>query len=198
MICRIEYSNERLFIFYTLYNRALVRAGEKIMSERWKAHVTLVGSKLPQTVMSFDLNVDEGGLVSDQFNEANTALTSIVTALEAVTTANVIRASVTYDQTQSGTLGSGDVTDEAAVSVYLNGAGELTKLHTIRIPAPEPALFTAGDANKVDITNPNLITYVGALQAYSFVSDGEIIQTAVQNGIDGGYWRSVSRSTKAK
>lgn len=168
------------------------------MSERWKAHVTLIGSKLPQTVMSFDLNVDEGGLVSDQFAEANTALTNIVTALEAVTTANVIRASVTFDQTQSGSLGTGDVTDEAAVSVYLNGAGELKKLHTLRIPAPEPAIFTAGDPNKVDITNADLIAYVGALQAYALVSDDETIQTAVQNGIDGGYWRSVSRSTKTK
>lgn len=168
------------------------------MSERWKAHVTLIGAKLPQTVMSYDLNVDEGGLISDQFNEANTALTNIVTALEAVTTGNVIRASLSYDQTQSGVLGAGDVTDEAAVSVYLNGAGELAKLHTLRIPAPEAALFTAGDPNKVDITNADLIAYVGALQAYAFVSDGETIQTTVQNGIDGGYWRSVARSTKTK
>ena len=166
------------------------------MSKRWKAYISLVGAKLPTTQMSFDLNVDEGGTVTDQFAEANTALSNIVTALEGVTTANIIRASLSWDQVQSGVVGLGDVTDEAAVSVYLNGAGELKKLHTLRIPAPQSDLFTAGDPNKVDITSPDLIAYVGALQAYALVSDRETIQTAVQNGIDGGYWRSVSRSTK--
>jgi hypothetical protein len=90
---------------------------------------------------------------------------------------------------------SADCFEEAVVTVYLVDANE-EKLHTVRVPAPETALFLS-DGMTVDTGNALLIQYVQQLAQHSFVSDGDVIDDANNNGIYKGYKRSKARKFQA-
>lgn len=166
------------------------------MSQSWKGKITLVGSKLPTTTKTFDLQVDEAALIDAQFTQALAQLAAIEAALLAVTDAIVGRSWVTHTVTESGILGAGDTTDEARISCYINDALEVPKHAILAIPAPSAAIFTAGDANKVDEGDADVIAYVAAVANNAFVSDGEQINLAIDNGIKDGYWASRARSMR--
>lgn len=167
------------------------------MASDYECAITLVDSKALKTTLRFKgtfSGLDE----NDEFSLAKTALANIVTDLTAITDANVYKSSLTLI-TGGGTAlpADADITDEAAVVCFLTAAGVAPEYHTMRIPAPVAALFES-DLVTVDETNAGLIAYIAEFdqQDVGFqVSDGEYIETANENGISHGFWRSRAKSS---
>jgi len=142
------------------------------------------------------LKTSMGFLLADAvYADAMSAAQAIEAALELVTDANVYSSFLIEGITGATSLpGDADITDEALVVTYLSGAGDPAKFWNLRIPAPKSALFNA-DAVTIDITNQNLQDLVSTLSTEALVSDGESIDTEVNEGISHGFWRSVKKST---
>lgn len=165
------------------------------MASDWRYTVTLLGSNALKTTLVYNFHSEEA-LLADALAALVTASGLINTSLGLLSDANIYNESLTYLMGGSPALPSGaDITDEAVVVCFLTGAGVIPKYHPIRLPAPVSALFES-DLITVDETNANLITYVGLLETSWQVSDGESINTAVDNGIASGWWRSVRKSGK--
>lgn len=128
--------------------------------------------------------------------DAVAAMLVIRNALQAVTNAVVRQASITQLLESDGTRPSdpsSDTFEEAAIITLLNEEGEAEKMHVVRIPAPVIGLFL-DDHQTVNTSNAALQAYVSALADHVFVSDGEKINSALDNsGIKYGYKRSKSR-----
>ena len=157
------------------------------------ATITLQGhTAKDKTTLVFDI-----GSPADH-TAATSAINQIRGALVDITKAFVSKVSLTEVLEEDGQRPadtSADCFEEAAVSTYLNDALDAEKLHVIRIPAPIEALFLS-DASTVDTSNALLVQYVQQLSQHSFVSDGEVINTAIDDGIKYGYKRSRSRKFK--
>ena len=165
------------------------------MASDWKYKVTLVGSNSLRTTLIYNFHSDEA-LLADALAAIVTASGLVATELGQLSDANIYNEDITYLVGGSSTLpADADISDEAVVMCYLTGAGVIPKYHPIRIPAPVSGLFES-DLLTVDETNADLITYVGLLEASWQVSDGEAIDTEVDNGIASGWWRSVKKSGK--
>jgi hypothetical protein len=126
------------------------------------------------------------------------AATQLRGALVDVTKANVARETLTEILYEDGTRPadtSADTFEEAVVLTFLNQALEAEKLWPLRIPAPIEALFLT-DAQTVDTSNALLIQLVQQFAQHAFVSDGEQINDALQDGIQSGYKRSRPRKFK--
>lgn len=142
-----------------------------------------------KTTLSFDIGEPLDHVAA--LNAAN----QIRGALVALTKANVAKETLTDILSEDGTRPadtSADTFEEAVVLTFLNEALEAEKLWPARIPAPIEALFLS-DAQTVDTSNALLIQYIQQLAQHAFVSDGEQINDALQNGIDSGYKRSRPR-----
>lgn len=159
--------------------------------------VTLVDDNAEKSTLNFYLpNAGLGGHGLD-FQEAYDDAQLIKTALQAVTGANIYKETLGQWLSGDNTLPAGpmrDITEEVVVSTYLSGAGEIPKYHSVRIPAPEEALFSA--LNDVDVSNADLIAYIAQLAAHTEVSDEEVIDTTVTNGIADAWWRTRARVTR--
>lgn len=162
------------------------------MASDWKYAVTLLGSNALKTTLTYNFHSEEA-LLADALAAVVTALGLINTSLGLLSDANIYNETLTYLIGGSPALpADADITDEAVVITFLTGAGVIPKYHPIRIPSPVSALFES-DLITVDETLADLITYVGLLEASWQVSDGESINTAVDNGIASGWWRSVKK-----
>lgn len=165
------------------------------MASDWKYNVTLLGSNTLKTTMVYAFHSEEA-LLADALAAIITASGLIATSLGLISDANIYSETITLLQGGSPALPSdADVSDEAVVVTFLTGAGVLPKYHPIRIPAPVSTLFES-DLLTVDETDTDLIAYVAQLAASWQVSDEESINTAVDNGIASGWWRSVKKSGK--
>lgn len=168
------------------------------MASDWECAITLVDSKALKTTLRFK-GTFSGLDITDEFGLASTALSDLVTDLEAVTDANVYKQSLTLIAGGGTALpADADITDEAAIVCFLTAAGVAPEYHTLRIPAPIEALFES-DKVTVDESNAALQAYVAEFdkQDVGFqVSDGEYIETANENGISHGFWRSRAKSSR--
>jgi hypothetical protein len=165
------------------------------MASDWKYAVTLLGSNAMKTTLVYNFHSDEA-LLADALAALVTASGLVATSLGLISDANIYNESLTYLMGGSPALpGDADITDEAVVITFLTGAGVIPKYHPIRIPAPVSTLFES-DLITVDETDTDLIAYVALLEASWQVSDGESIDTEVENGIASGWWRSVKKSGK--
>ena len=165
------------------------------MASLWRYSITLVDSNALKTVMNYIIPASGADLTAE-FTEAEGAAQLVKTALDALTDANFFRETLTLFMAGDSALpGDADITDEAAIVTYLTGAGVIPKFHTLRVPAPIEALFIGG-LTDVDIANSDLITYVAELSADVEVSDGESINTAVNDGLVDGWWRSAKKSAR--
>ena len=165
------------------------------MTSIWRYSAVLVDTNALRTVMNFIMPQDEVSL-DLEFAAADAAMLQIKTTLGAITDANFYRETLSLLVGGSAALpADADITDEAAVLTYLTGAGEVPKFHLIRVPAPIDGLFL-GDGTTVDDTVQALIDYISDLESYVEVSDGEVIDTSVNNGISYGFWRSVKKSSR--
>lgn len=123
------------------------------------------------------------------FATAQTARTSIVTALDTLTQCIIVGTSlkeVQYEDTIVYPASLVELENKASITYQILGQN---KKGNLKIPAPIPALFngTAGSAaNQVDVTNAALTTYVGNFfsAGYFTISDGEkIAQDPNSNGV---------------
>lgn len=159
--------------------------------------VTLVDSNAEKTVLNFI--IPDPGLAGQglDFQAAYDSAQLVQTELLDVTGANIYKETLGRYLDGDSALPAGpmrDVTEEIAVSCYLTGVGELPKFATVRIPAPLDALFTA--LNDVDESNADLIAYIAQLEANVVVSDNEVIDTTVSDGIASAWWRTKARVTR--
>jgi hypothetical protein len=165
------------------------------MASDWKYTVTLLGSNALKTTLVYNFHSEEA-LLADALAALVTASGLVNTSLGLLSDANIYNESLTYLMGGSPALpADADITDEAVVITFLTGAGVIPKYHPIRIPAPVSDLFES-DLITVDETLADLITYIALLEASWQVSDGESIDTEVDNGIASGWWRSVKKSGK--
>lgn len=154
------------------------------------AAITLQGhTAKDRTTLVFNIGEPaDHAAAQSAINQIRGALVDITKAF----VAKIVLSEVLESDGQRPADTSADCFEEAAVSTYLNDALDAEKLHTIRVPAPIEALFLS-DASTVNTANALLIQYVQQVSQHSFVSDGEKINTAIDNGIKQGYKRSRSR-----
>lgn len=164
------------------------------MASTWRISFTLIDQRALKTTLNY-IYVASNVTLADEFSDANQAMADLKAALDAVTQGNFYSENLTYIKAGSPTLpGSADVTDLAMVVCYLSGAGEVPKYHTLRIPAPVPGLFEA-DGVTVDKTDADLVAYVAEVAGFT-VSDGEQIDTSIDDGIARGWWASAKKSAR--
>jgi hypothetical protein len=165
------------------------------MATSWVSKYVLVGTNGLKTSLQFRQERD-GGTPDVDFTAALIAHNLLATALGNVTDANIYSSQLTSLVAGSSTKpADADITDMAFVQVYLNDPADLPKYHTLRIPAPVISMFNA-DLITVDIADADLVAFVNALSDEFVVSDNEVINTTVQDGVAGGYWASVKKSSK--
>lgn len=129
-------------------------------------------------------------IVGADLATAATNAASLITLLDAVTEGLIIGYTVgqKFEEDTATTAAAGvQVENEAVVSVNLETEG---KKSTLRIPAPDPAIFlgtTGEDSNTVDSTNAALVAFVEAFtdktgytspgaDAIALLSDGEKVK----------------------
>lgn len=164
------------------------------MASSWRSSVTLVDTKGLKSTVNFMQELDEPTLAED-FAIAAAQHVALVTQLLLVTDANRYSESLAVGMGGSPALpADADVTDVGMVQTYLNATGELAKYHTVRIPAPVDGIFEV-DLVTIDKLDAALIAFIAEIGGYFVVSDGEIINLTIDDGIAGGSWASVKRST---
>lgn len=147
----------------------------------WQNHSTVMNYRIPAT------GVDQAA----EDANARTAMANLKAALLAVTDGNITKETLTAVEGGTSTLPATSehgVEEEIVISAYLSGAAEIPKYATLRIPAPEDDLFAT--LVDVDLAAADLVAYVAAIAANAEVSDGEVVNTTVTNGIADAYWRS--------
>ena len=165
------------------------------MATSWISRYILVGTNGLKTSLSFRQERD-GATPDVDFTAALIAHNLLATALGNVTDANIYSSQLTsLVDGSSSKPADADITDVAFVQVYLNDPADLPKYHTLRIPAPIAGMFNA-DLITVDIADTDLVAFVDVLHDDFVVSDGEVINTDEDNGVAGGYWASVKKSSK--
>lgn len=83
-----------------------------------------------------------------------------------------------------------DVSDVAHVNTFIEGPPS-EKLWALSVPSPIPTMFIGGSAGtEVDPDNVELVALVAELASEWEVSDGETIDTGINDGIKDGEWRS--------
>jgi len=160
----------------------------------WVGTVTLADEKGLKTVMRYFIPNEP----LTPYDSAKASLDAIVAELDPITDATIAQVTLTQLTEADDALGApnSDVSDEAAIVVYINETGTLPKYHTIRVPAPVDGIFEA-DLITVDRDDADLVAYVAALAEHTEVSDGEQINTALgEDGMKSGEWRSVKKNPK--
>lgn len=149
------------------------------VSQGFRGQVTLEDNGGNKTVRTFYLRADNA-------EDAATAMTTILAALDAVTDALIIDYSF-------GEVFGNDSGSYPASGVQIENLALITtqlatfnKTATYTIPAPVPAMFVAlsgPGANEVNPTYAPLVTYENLFTAagVAYISDGEDA-TAIQNG----------------
>lgn len=166
----------------------------------WRYTITLVDSKGFKSSLTYLMLTDE--VTSDVGYLAALAGGAAVSA-ELIDVTDALIASETLSEIVAGASslpgGAVDISDEAAVVCWLSEAAEVAKYHTMRIPAPVAALFEA-DGYTVDEANADLIAFIDAVgeDGPVLLSDGEAINTDLENGISHGFWRSVKKTSPRK
>lgn len=162
----------------------------------WVYNIRLQGSTANNKAsLSFVLEYDDAATPMD-LGGAQSAATQIREALVEVTDAVVSKESLSYLMGSSDSLPGGgvDCMDEAVIMVHLNDPGDLPKLHALRVPAPDSGLWLS-DGETLNITNPDVASYVEQISQHAFISDGEQINLASGTaGIDSGHKRSRAKS----
>lgn len=140
-----------------------------------KVAVTLRDIGGNEATQTFETGLDPSVALLTDIEAARDALVSAIAAISeaVVVSANII---VQYVDAVAG-FGAGEIEALAVVTANLETG---TKAHNFRIPAPAIGVFVGAvgdDRNTVDITDADLLTYVGLFQSAGdfLVSDGESV-----------------------
>lgn len=134
-----------------------------------------------------DLGDFSTGTPAGDFGAAEAAITQIAGAVASVTDATLSSVTLTGVVSEDGAVGAGDIFENAMLSVFLDAAGE--KVTQWYLPAPSIGAFLATEGKNRDVVDTNdtdVIQLVQQLSQHAYVSDGEQINTTVNNGIESG------------
>lgn len=170
------------------------------MPSIWEATVTLIDADgLTSSLRLKFGSITAGADFGDEAIEARTRLSDFVTALKAVTDANVYRTRL-YALDQGGVDAGlpatvAGVDNEAVVMVHTNDTNYPAELATIRIPNPADGVWLSGDKTLgLDPADADVQALVALYSADIEISDGEHVNTAEGTaGINSGFWRSVAK-----
>ena len=166
-------------------------------ADTFRYSITMIDERALRTTLNFMMETSEA-TSAENFTLAVTEGAAITAALLAISDALVYAENLTFLVSGASSLpADADITDEAVVVCFLSEAAEIPKYHVLRVPAPVDAMFEA-DGVTVDETLAALITYVAALDENTsvVVSDGEVINTDLENGISHGFWRSIKKTAR--
>jgi len=161
----------------------------------WFYRITLRGyAEKDKTSLTFQLDTSDAPLLGHV--EAKLAANSIRGSLVDITDAFVVSESVTevyFEDNQRPPEGV-KAFEEAALIVYLNDPATAEKLHTLRVPAPIPAMFEV-DGQTVDTSNALVKQFIQQVSQGAWVSDGEqiVVDAANNDGFKKGYKRSKAK-----
>lgn len=144
----------------------------------------LNGRTLTQAV---DLGNFTTGTPGGDFDAAFSAATQIVDAYRLVSDARIESSLRAVHDDGGVTVAGGDATENALMNVYLDNVG--SKIAQFYIKAPTAAIFSAASGpnyDVVDLTDADVIDFVLQLSQHAFISDGEQIDTTVNNGMNSG------------
>lgn len=134
-----------------------------------------------------DLGDFSEGTPAADYSAADSAINQIAGALAAVTDATISLVTLTGVVSESAAAGAGDVFENAMMNLFLDPAGE--KKTQWYAPAPSIGIFLATDGKNrdvVDTADADVIQLVQQLSQHAFVSDGEQVDTTINNGIESG------------
>lgn len=169
------------------------------MASIWEAALVLVDSN----ELTSRITLKMGSIALADFGaeatEARSRLTDYVTALKAVTDANILSSTLRalneggVDGTVPATVAGVD--NEAVILAHTNDAVYPDELSTIRIPNPVDGVFVNGNPQEgVDPADADLQALVAMYSSDFQFSDGEHVNTAEGTaGISSGFWRSVAK-----
>ena len=117
---------------------------------------------------------------------ANAEITDLAAKLDACVDAPVT-ATMQIGEIVAGGAGAGDVFEKAKLTLWLDAAGSKPWTHSLPSPSLDIFVGTSGpNRDVVNVSDADLVAYVAALASYVTVSDGETVNTTVQNGIGAG------------
>jgi len=162
------------------------------MAFRYVARVTVRDARGETANIVWDFGELTAFATADlRYLEATLRLNDLLAELANVCIGEVVYKSInTFENVLAGTAPAGSRSNECVVATcFLTEDG---KVANVRIPAPAAGLFLPG-TTEVDTSATSLINYIAALETRVFVSDGEVIDTTVGNGIKKAVWLSKAR-----
>lgn len=135
----------------------------------------------------FNLGDFVTGTPEGDYAAALNAANQITGALANVTQATISEVTLTSIVSTSAVAGAGDLFNQALVNVHLDAAGD--KIAQVYIPAALVDIFVGASGaalDVVDVADAALVQYIQQLSQHSEISDGEQIDTTLQNGINSG------------
>ena len=154
---------------------------------KFLATISLKGANGKVVKRYLDLGDFTSGSGGGDYALAETAVNQIAGALAAVTDATIASVTLTGTVSESTAAGAGDVFENAMLNLFLDAAGE--KKTQWYVPAPSIGVFLATEGKNrdvVDTADADIIQLVQQLSQHAFVSDGEQVDTTVNNGIENG------------
>jgi hypothetical protein len=149
----------------------------------WEVQITLAGSDAKETMRSYETSA---AVTTDA--EAQTAATTLIGLLNAITDTVVTRYNIVKKFKESGTVtypaGNVMVQDRALITVNLSD--EPGKSGTVNIPGPSVGLFlgaTGPARRKVDVADADLLAF---LQSFGVAGDFTISDGEYYSGIQDG------------
>lgn len=137
----------------------------------------------------YDLGDFNGLDAGQDFIAALSALAQIVNAEAVITESTIIETGLNHVATTATAANTGDVFNKGLLVVRIPSAENPQKTANLYIPAVAPDVMvglTDGDFDVMDTANADLIDYVNQMSQHAFVSDGEQIDTGVNNGMVSG------------
>lgn len=134
-----------------------------------------------------DLGDFSTGTPGGDYAAAEAAITQIAGAVAAVTDATLSSVTLTGIVSEDSAVGGGDVFENAMLNLFLDPAGE--KKTQWYVPAPSIGAFLATEGKNRDVVDTNdadVIQLVQQLSQHAYLSDGEQVDTTVNNGIENG------------
>lgn len=155
----------------------------------FNASLTLTGANGKQKRFKLVTQDISGADLGAELLTAQGYFQSTAGLLAAVSDAAISNLVISYhdDSVDTAMTGSADVFEYANVVLYLDDKGDKTV--NLRIPAPSIGIFlgTTGEARDlVDIADTDLVDFIAEISMYYTVSDGETVDTTINEGIKGG------------
>lgn len=169
------------------------------MASIWEGTIVLIDANELTTRLQLKMGSISLADFGAEATEALSRFTDYVTALKAVTDANVLSTALRA-LNQGGIDGTVPATtpgvdNEAVIIVHTNDTTYPDELASLRVPNPADGIFVNSNPNEgLDVADAAVQTLVALYSSDFQLSDGEHVNTAEGTaGISSGFWRSVAK-----